>query len=153
MTFKRLKSLTNALLIGDNNLTKNNDEVLGLLSYAYSRVANEADALKLLTANSNEDMIIRNGIGNLYIRMPKLPENDNDELDIDEELCYAVARFMASFVSKQKFQIHELEAQRIIQSYNHKVSTFIEKLEQDGVLKMYGDTDKIGKIELHGIEE
>ena len=145
MTYGRLKSLVSALLISDNNLTKLNNEVLALLEYAYTRIAMEADALKLLTANSSEDIIIRNGPGNLFVRMPKLPESDDEELDIDEELCFAAARFIASFVSKLRPDLHEREARKIINAYNQKVSQFLEKLDQEGVLDIYENDDMYGK--------
>lgn len=120
MTYSRLKSLTRALLIGDNALPRDADEVLGLLEYAYHMVSNKAEALHLLTMNQNED-INRRAVGNWLSRTPALPINDDDELDIDKELVFAVARFIASFVSKNKPAIHEAEAIKIINDYNSKV--------------------------------
>ena len=59
MTYSNLKYLVKALLVGDNVLTKDNNEVLVLLSYAYDKIANEADALKLFTAVTEDKQIIR----------------------------------------------------------------------------------------------
>ena len=120
MTYGRLKSLTKALLIGDNTLPKDADELLGLLEYAYHMVSNKAEALHLLTMNQNDD-INRRAIGDWLSRTPELPASDNDELDIDNELGFAVARYIASFVSKNKPAVHEAEAMKVIDDYNSKV--------------------------------
>ena len=79
--------------------------------------------------------------------MPILPEDDSDELDIDDELCFAAARFMCSFVSREKGGIHVNEAQHLIRMYNQKVQTFFENIDQDGDLVDYDDEDKFGKTE------
>jgi hypothetical protein len=129
MTYKEFKTLTKALLIGDVNLTSDDAEIMMLLEYAFQRIADEADALKLLTEPNPDEQIIRNGPGLLYIRMPKLPEFEDDELDLDNELCFAAARFVCSFVSKDKISLHITEASNIIRSYNQKVQSFLESLE------------------------
>lgn len=131
MTFKDFKHLTQALLIGDVALTENNNEIIVLLRYAYERIANEADALKLFTINSPDEKIIRNGPGNIFVRYPKIPEYEEDELDIDEELCFAASRYVCSFVSSTKTDLHIREASRIINSYNQKVQTFLENTQED----------------------
>ncbi len=145
MTYGNFKYLVKALMIGDNVLTKDNNEILVLLQYAYDKIANESDALKLFTAVSVDKEIIRQGPGNLYVRMPLLPENDSDELDIDDELCFAAARFVCSFISREKGGIHTNEAQHLIRMYNNKVQTFFENYDQDGNLTEYNDEDKFGK--------
>jgi len=143
--FKELKTLVSVLLTGDVTLTENNDELLMLLRYGYERISNEADALKLFTTENPSERIVRNGPGGLFVRMPKTPEYEEDELDLDEELCFAVARYMCSFVSTGKPQIHTAEATKIINSYNQKVQTFFETLERNENLKngitVSGDID------------
>jgi hypothetical protein len=129
MTYKDLKHLVNVLLTGDVVLTKNDDEIIALLRYAFERVANEADALKLFTTENPNERIVRNGPGKLFVRMPKIPEFEEDEIDVDEELCFAVARFMCSFISTAKIEVHLSEASKVINSYNQKVQTFFETLE------------------------
>lgn len=120
MTYGKLKSLTRALLIGDNTLPKGADELLGLLEYAYLMVSNKAEALHLLTMNQNDD-INRRSVGDWLSRTPELPNSDDDELDIDKELGFAVARYIASFISKDKPAVHENEAKKVIDDYNSKV--------------------------------
>lgn len=145
MTYGRLKSLVRALLIGDSTLTKDETEQLVLLEYAYDRIANEADALKLFTTNIEEYRILRQGPGRQFVRRPDLPSIDNDELDIDHELSFVAARFIASFVSREKMAFHENEAQKLIRMYNAKVTTYFETLEQYGDLSEHDEYDQYGK--------
>ncbi len=142
MTYGNLKHLTRALLIGDNVLTKNNDEMLALLDYAYDRLVNEVDVLRLYTGNAEVE-IVRQGVGSMVLRKPNLPVNDADELDVDHELGFVLARFIASFVSREKMQYHEREAQRLARLYNQKVQVAFEGFAQDGYLV---DNDKFDKF-------
>ena len=145
MTYGNLKNLVRALLIGDNTLTKNEDEILVLLEYAYDKVANEADALKLFTTDVASNRILRSGPGRQFVRKPAIPTDDADELDIDNELSYAVARYICSFVSREKMAVHIREAGNIIRAYNQKVQTYFETLEQYGDLAEHDETDQFGK--------
>ena len=133
MTYKRLKSTTSGLLAGDNILTEDSESLLGLLEMAYNDVASHADALHLLTTNRDGD-ILRIAQGEYLIRVPELPINDDDELDIDNELCFAVARLLASYVSEKKGAMHFAEAKRIIRNYNSKIFEILEtiKEQEDG---------------------
>ena len=145
MTYGDLKYLVKALLIGDNTLTKDNNEVLVLLAYAYDKIANQSDALKLFTADSVNNRILRQGPGNMYVRKPLMPEDDADILDIDDELCFVAARYICSFVSREKGGIHVNEAMSLIRLYNQKVQVFFENMAQDGELIDYNETDQFGK--------
>jgi hypothetical protein len=135
MTYGTLKKLTSALLIGDNQLTKDEGEISALLAYAISSVANKADALKLFTADKTGSRILRQGPANMFVRMPQTPESDDDELDLDEELCFACSRYIASFVSRDKSQMHLYEANDIISMYNAKVLAYMQKHDQENEAK------------------
>jgi len=145
MTYGNLKNLVRALLIGDQTLTKNEAEILVLVEYAFDKVANEADALKLFTEDVARNRILRSGPGRQFVRKPALPATDTEEMDIDNELCFAVARYMCSFVSREKGGIHVNEAGNLIRAYNNKVATYFENLEQYGDLDEFSETDQFGK--------
>ena len=145
MTYGNLKNLTSALLIGDSVLTKNENEQLVLLEYAFDRISNEADAMKLFTTNVEENRILRQGPGKQFIRKPELPKINTDILDIDNELCFVAARFIASFVSREKMVFHDNEAQKLIRMYNAKVATYFETLDQYGELDEHDESDQFGK--------
>lgn len=144
MTYGKLKHLTRALLTGDNVLPKEPEEVLMLLDYAYDRLINEVDVLKLYTSDATHE-IVRQGSGDLVLRKPNLPESEDDELDIDHELGFVVGRFIASFISRDKRQEHEYEAKRLSRTYNQKVQRAIEGFEQYGRLEENDPTDQFGK--------
>ncbi len=131
MTFKRLKATTNGLLTGDNILTEDSDALLGLLEMAYNDIMAHADALHLMTLNRAGD-IFRLAQGKYVIRVPELPATDEDELDIDNELCFAAARFLASYMSDKKSAIHLDEAKRLVRNYNSKVFEILETIKDQG---------------------
>jgi hypothetical protein len=131
MTFKRLKATTNGLLTGDNVLTANSESLLGLLEMAYNDVIAHADALHLMTLNRSGD-IFRLAQGKYVVRVPELPVDDDDELDIDNELCFAVARFLASYMSDKKSAVHFEEAKRLVRNYNSKVFEILETIKDQG---------------------
>jgi len=142
LTYAKLKSAIQLLLIGDNELPGDNDQVLAAIEMAYIQMASQATSLKLLTTN-NASEVIRQGPGGTYVRMPNLPTSDDDELDIDRELCPALARIIASYLSREKGGIHNTEAQKILRSYDSKVRVFLEEKESEGAYldtEVYPDT-------------
>ena len=128
MTYGGLKSLVTGLLIGDNVIPKDDAVMKSLLSYAFDMIANKAEALRLMTMNSTEE-IVRLGPGEYLIRTPKIPETDDEELDIDNELCFVAARYIAAMLSKEKIKIHQDYGDDGIRRYNGKVYQILEKVE------------------------
>lgn len=128
MTYGELKSLTSGLLIGDNSIPKDDNIFKSLLSYAFNMISNKAEALRLMTMNSTED-IVRLGPGEYLVRKPAMPTLDTDELDIDHELGFAAARYIASMISKDKTVIHQQYGDDEILKYNGKVYQILEKVK------------------------
>ena len=128
MTYGGLKSLITGLLVGDNVIPKDDAVMKSLLSYAFDMIANKAEALRLMTMNSTEE-IVRLGPGEYLVRKPNLPEIDTDELDIDHELCFVAARYIAAMLSKEKIKIHQDYGDDGILRYNGKVYQILEKVE------------------------
>lgn len=135
MKYTNFVSLVRGLLIGDNAFPNDVNVQVSLLGYAYDKVANEADALRLFKVDAKGD-ILRGGPGDIYIRKPNLPEVVNNaidinyEIDIDDDLCYPLARYLASFITKEKMLYHEQEAEKLIRIYNSKVESHMNKLKQ-----------------------
>ena len=102
------------------------------LEMAYIELASKATALKLLTKNLDLNSIIRQGPGGTFLRMPKLPSSDGDLLDIDNELAPAVARIIASYLSRDKGKWHQQEAMKVLQAYESKVRVFLLEQESEG---------------------
>ena len=130
MTYGGLKSLVTGLLIGDNVIPKDDVIFKSLLSYAFDMIANKAEALRLMTMNSTED-IVRLGPEEYLVRKPNLPELDTDELDIDHELCFVAARYIAAMLSKEKIKIHQAYGDNGILRYNGKVWQILEKVKEE----------------------
>lgn len=132
MTYGRMKSMLRVLLTGDNVLPNNDEDMVAALEMSYIEISNMATALKLLTVNKDQ-AIMRQGPGSTFVRMPDLPRDDTDELDIDSELVPAVARIIASYLSKEKGGIHMALAKQIILQYESKVQEFLLSQEQQGL--------------------
>lgn len=127
MTYGSLKNLVTGLLIGDNVIPRDDAVMKSLLAYAYSMISDKAEALHLLTLNK-KDNINRFATGEFLMRNPEMPTEDANELDIDEELCFAVARYIASMLSKDKTAMHQQYGDDIILKYNGKVYQILENL-------------------------
>ena len=130
MTFKELKSIVKGLMLGDNVLPNDNDVIKGLLGYAYNMIGNKAEALHLMTLDRSGD-ILRLASGDYVMRIPELPENDESILDIDHELGYVAARYIASLISKDKGMFHQQMGDQLILDYNHKVYQVLERAQAE----------------------
>ena len=130
MTYGRFKKLITGMLLGDTKLPGDNDITLALLENAFVLVADRADAMRLMT-KSNSNNILRKGLGDFYVRMPKLPVLDEDELDIDHELCFPLARFVASIVTKDRQSLHISAAESMIRDYNAEVYNVVNSTKEE----------------------
>lgn len=129
MTYADLKTLTKALLSSDFPLPEDEASIKALLNMAYNYLVDKCQVLNLQTEDKS-DNIQRLGRGTFMLRRPELPKSDNDELDIDEDLCPAVASLIASYISEKKVAIHQARADEIIRSYNAKVDELIESSKE-----------------------
>ena len=130
MKYKELKVLVSALLVGDNKITSNEAELKSLLMLAFNDIASRAQSLRLMTKSMNKE-VLRGSVGDYLTRYPELPENDESELDMDKDLCFAAARFIASYVSKNKPAVHVEEGEKMIRLFNGKVNSMIESIKVD----------------------
>jgi len=133
MTFAELKDQVSVLLIGDNPLPKDNSKQIAALKLAYIEIADMASPLKWLTLNKDVS-IMRKAMGSYFIRMPNVPVDDTDELDIDSELVPAVARLLASYIAKEirMKDYHRSLAKDILKKYEAKVRAFMLQQEKAG---------------------
>lgn len=129
MTYKDLKLLSKALLSSDFPLPEDDPSIKALLSMAYNYITDKCQVLNLQTEDKSA-FIKRLGRGKTMVRKPELPELDNDELDIDDDLGPAAASLIASYISEKKTSIHQSRADMIIRDYNAKVDEFIESLNR-----------------------
>lgn len=142
MKYKKFKVLLRGLLHGDIIVPSDDETLLGLVEYSLNMISERAESLHLLTVNKAE-IIQRMATGSYMIRKPELPEKDDDEIDIDEDLCFALARYTASLISKEKVQLHEEKAEDIIMKYNQKVYQILEKIKFDAENLDYIGCDEV----------
>lgn len=128
MTYGTLKYVVQGLLTGDNKLPKEDEVVRALLGMAYDHLANKCQVLNLLTLDHSED-ILRIGKGDYMVRVPELPNTDSDELDIDNNLGYAAASLVASYISKTKANVHIHRATDAITIHNGKVEEMLDSIK------------------------
>ena len=133
MTYRAFKYIATGLLTGDTKLPKEEDVLKALLGMAYNYISNKCTVLNLMTLDKSAH-IHRLGAGKHMLRRPDLPESDDDELDIDEDLGYVAASLIASYVSVEKVGIHQSRADNAIRDYNAKVTEIIESfnINEDG---------------------
>ncbi len=132
MTWSRLQNLVSGLLAGDTVLPKDVDLRLALLEYALEEVASNTEALKLYQSNDSTREKVRRSVydSGQFVARATLPTSNEDEIDIDQGLTFAIARYMASFISKEKFAMHEAKAKEIINRYNAKVYSYRDEVDE-----------------------
>ncbi len=133
MTYKRLKEAVRGLLIGDNDLPMNEEgnvdesRMAALLEMAYIELSSKCTGLRQLTEEVGDNSILREGPGGTYLRIPTLPSSDGEVLDIDNELAPAVARILASYITKNREARHQKALAAILASYEAKVIRYVEQ--------------------------
>lgn len=133
MTYGMLKNVTSGLLLGDKVITKDDEILVALLAMAFNEIAMHANSLHLMTLNRAGNTA-RLAQGQYVIRTPQLPSDDSEELDIDTELGFVAARFMASYISQNNKEYHLRTAKTMIKDYNEKIAELLESysVEEDG---------------------
>ena len=133
MTYRALKYVAAGLLTGDNRLPKEEDILKALLGMALNYISNKCTVLNLMTLDKS-DSIHRIGTGKHMQRRPDMPDGDDSELDIDDDLGYVAASLIASYVSEAKVALHQTRADTAIRDYNAKVTEILEsiRVEKDG---------------------
>lgn len=129
MTYGMFKNVVKGLMLGDNNPPTDPNVYIGLLTYAFNLVGHKAESFHLLTLDRQKDLL-RMASGDYFMRKPELPDTDESELDIDEELCFVVARFFCSLISAKPNE-HIIAAEELLRNYNEKVYQILEDIKYD----------------------
>ena len=130
MTYGMLKNVATGLLVGDKVLTSDGKVLVSLLAMAFNEIAMHANSLHLMTLNRAGETT-RLAQGEYVIRTPELPVDDTDELDIDNELGFVAARYLASYMSQNNKDYHLQTAKVMIKDYNEKVVELLESFTID----------------------
>lgn len=123
MTYDELKKHISTLLKSrrDVAIPTDDDDVIPLVAEAMLNIANRYKVLKLVTKSENFKILRSLGNG-YYIRNPKTP-SVGDKLDVDSELCMAVANFTAASLSANEHNrnIWNKKARRMVKDYAFKI--------------------------------
>ena len=132
MTLNNLKRMLKSLLVGDNVAPKDDEDFVNALLMAYTEMSDLVTPLKWLTTNKSVE-ILRHYKGSYFVRMPKLPKDPEDALDIDNELVPTLARFMASNIAGDinTKNYHRNLALESMRRYDAKVRAYILAQEQE----------------------
>lgn len=124
MTYDELKKHISTLLKSrrDVAIPATDDEIIPLVEEAMLNIANRYKVLKLVTRSENFKILRALGDG-YYIRVPKSPNVLTDKMDIDSELCMAVANFTAASLSANEHNrnIWNKKAHRMVKDYAFKI--------------------------------
>jgi len=142
MTYGELKNQVSLLLISDNQLPKDDNKIKSAIKMAYIEISDLTTPLKWVTRDNGLD-ILRLAFSNTdyYVRMPALPETDNDDLDIDEELTPIVARMIAGYIAKEigVRQYHRKLAMDSMKRYDSKVREYMLSLQPNNKINTSED--------------
>jgi len=130
MTFGYFKDLTTGLLRGDNALPKEDNLVIPLLEKAFLKITSRTDVLRVMTLNKDVGVLRTTG-SDYIVRFPTLPSNNDDTLDIDHELAFAAASYVASYLSNNNKKYHTQEAEEVIELYMTKVDKILKDIGYD----------------------
>jgi hypothetical protein len=103
MVFSELKDLILFQMPGRYETDLPPDSVLRLMVHrALKRIAKETVPLRLVVSDPSQLTVIRKLDDETYVRTPRLPYRDDDDVDIDSELVEAVAHHVCSELEPQR---------------------------------------------------
>ena len=116
MKYSEFKVHLNEIMSGDKNVP-NDDNLKPIILQCLKQVAIKCEPLVLLSSNVEDD-ILTVVEDELFIRVPNISQEDEDIIDMDETLVYAVSYLVASKISKnQTITRYTKEADEIINDY------------------------------------
>jgi hypothetical protein len=116
MKYIDFRTHLNEIMSGDKTVPAD-DKLKPIILQSLVQVAKQCEPLVLIS-DDIEDEILQVVEDGLFIRVPKTPNDDEDIIDMDETLVYAVSYLVASKISKnQTITKYTHEADRIINDY------------------------------------
>ncbi len=116
MKYIDFKTHLNEIMSGDKTVPAD-DKLKPIILQCLKQVAIKCEPLVLLSSNIEDD-ILTVVEDELFIRVPNVSQNDDDIIDMDETLVYAVSYLVASKISKnQTITKYTKEADEIINDY------------------------------------
>ena len=130
MTYLQLKQAVKALLIADTTIPEDEDVLLAIVRMQLHNVAMEAESINLMTRRETQRILRKAAATTWFIRVPATPETDADTIDLEEELAYALANYIAASLSRNNAIKLKRDGQAYILGYNTKVYDILQDLER-----------------------
>ena len=131
MTFKKFKVLLDGVNSGDNKVPED-EKLLPLLNEAMKKIARKTKPLILRTTDKEDEMLCPMDNSKYFIRKPLIIQRDDDELDIDEALEWAVIYQTSIFYChKKNKQENEDERDKVINEYNWMLYYTLRGMENE----------------------
>ena len=138
MTWGAFKRLVKSETIGELSLPAEEDTLKDiLLSVISMDIASFVVPTVLLEQDKDKAEMLYSfpRTDNFFIRRPTMPEDDNDEIDLDDSLCYAAVYFFAEKFVKDAAELNKKA--RIIDKANKALQNYLwgfsEYLESKGI--------------------
>ena len=123
MTLQKLMDHTAAILTARGE--RKCPAIAGYVPILYEEMISLANRQKVLSlvTKSADARVLRSLGGGDYIRMPKEPRTENDKIDMDEELMYALSNFVAASVAAENVNIalYHKKGSRLVKDYAFKL--------------------------------
>ena len=162
MTLAGLKLHLKTILNGNKELPKDED-LKPLLKECLISIALRCEPLALLVFTDEEKVLKYLQDLDLYLRMPRVPKNDTDKLDLDTELCFALSYMLGMKLSNNESLVKYIaQADEICSDYiwnrfnniksNDDIKKYIpraiytKKLKTIKGYKYFFDNDFISKL-------
>lgn len=130
MTYLELQEATTVLLIADTVLPADPGLLQALVRMNLHRLAMDAEAINLMTRRRTPAVLRKAAPKGWYIRIPDTPIDPTDLLDLDEQLCYVLANYIASSLSRNNAAKLLSDAKMGVIDYNSKVYDIISDIEK-----------------------
>ena len=124
MKYRELKHLIDVILTGDMAVPDDDAFILAGLRYSLEVVAMNCEPARLSFSKEEVEAfvepreVVRFDLNtDRTICRAKIPQNDDDEIDMDEGLCFPTARLVASLFSSEKGEYHRQLAMEELKMY------------------------------------
>ena len=123
MKYIDFKTHLNEIMSGDKKVPED-EKLKPIMLQCLKQVAIKCEPLVLMSRDIEDD-ILKTLEDRLFIRVPKLPQSDDDVIDMDETLVYAVSYLVASKISKNQTIV------KYIKEYDEIVNDYLWKRFRD----------------------
>ena len=139
MKYREFKHLVDVILTGDTAVPEDEAYLLSAMRYAFEIISMKCGVTKLTLTDAEflaypiqREIVRRDFVNQLVFVRAAIPKKDDDDIDLDEGLCFTGARLVASLFSLEKMQYHREIAMAELNEYS-KVQQAMKEMELHNV--------------------